>query len=501
MFLKDAILSKIILAKDRVVWKMRWLFPNIMMSSMDEESDREENFSTISEEAEEIKVEMVWGAEVYGPEEAESLCDNLTRLRWVAGSGLSSYETAAEWIRQQRLYGTGGFYNVGVVASPKNAHGFILPVNQMELPPGVISLSVVIFQITSALTCVVVGFVLDDSIKKSYVGILGKDVKGRYFRMSKSSISRCSPSQLKKKLIEKNRDRIRNIAHSWFKKNLPGFFSNTNLSALPTAELIASNITSIFSGRKSVGFAWKDVLVSVRNYNVWSAQTSQGIKIASEHNDMEEGELHLVVSLCKADVDPEVVSLYGGGPEKYLRHADQLLPEAISGFASLTYLAETLKNLKLSRSSLQFIGLDRNKQVGVLESIQVFFDRSLGAPIIASELKKRAEFVNYFNRGYGDYKAPYWNSNNESRSLGLYFSEATTNLSDKILLEEHSLREHFAQLASIISIRESMRAQRRTETLSLLAVLIAAGSMVVTVLQSDTWVSEIRFFLVSLLHG
>ena len=113
----------------------------------------------------------------------------------------------------------------------------------------------------------------------------------------------------------------------------------------------------------------------------------------------------------------------------------------------------------------------------------------------------RAERVTNFNRRCGDYKAPHWNSNNDSRSLGLHFSEAAKNLSDKVLLEEHSLREHFAQLASIISIRESMRAQRKTGVLSLLAVLIAAGSMVITAFQSNTWISEIKFFLIKLLHG
>ncbi|MNJ26254.1 hypothetical protein D3C77_207250 [compost metagenome] len=480
--------------KDKASWKLRWLFPNHFINPSEQEysfeSDKQVNEETKPDESEEPAVQVVWGAEVYGPAEAEALCLNLARLRWVAGGGLSKRKTAAEWVREQSLYGGGGWYNVGVVTNPKERDRFILPCNYMELPAGVDYLKVEVSQLTPALTCVVVGFVLSDLLQKSYAENLRKEIPGRYFRSSRRLIGRYSPRDLKRIHIERSREDLRGIAQSWFKKNLPGFFCGSNVSCLPTAELVSTNFTSLFPDARSQ-LSWQNTIVSAPAGEVWSAKLGKGIKFSHYSNSKREGQFHMIAAMCKGEVDAEVLRYYGDGVGKYIYHAAEMLSETISNFAVLAYLTETLKNLKVSRSSLQLTGIARNKQISVLEEIQVFFDRSLGAPLIASELKGKARYPIDFTYRSGDYSAPHWGQKG-NRSLGQFFCNAIKDMSERILAEEHSLREHFEQLANIISIRESMKAQRKTEVLTVLAVLIAAVSMVITALQSSTWVSEVK---------
>ena len=63
-------------------------------------------------------------------------------------------------------------------------------------------------------------------------------------------------------------------------------------------------------------------------------------------------------------------------------------------------------------------------------------------------------------------------------------------LAKNVLAEEHALREHLEQLSNILSVRESVTAQRRMEWLTVAALIVAFMSLIVAAL--TLWMPQSR---------
>lgn len=497
------ILSAVQRFRNHLSWRARWCFPNLLSRfTSDRESysllDLAENAESLPGQDEEARVEVFWAAEFYGPSEADALCESLDKPQWSAGLGFPRRESAADWVRRQREYGSGNaWYNIGVVADSKDSREFVLIHNKMDLPKEVKFLKVDIHQFTPAITCVVVAFVLNESLKDVYFRGLKKDYKGRFFR-GRRVISRRGPLDLKREAVEGARSKFKEMAKVWFGKNMPGYFCGVSANAMPTAELVVTKIEPLFLGRGAPFESWQDLVFNVRPTEVWSKHSKGGLKFTLGQSGIRREGVHLISSVCESEAESQDFKHYGEGERKYVNFAVEVFSDVLANYSVVGYLTENLKALKLSRSSLRLSKIGKVKQLRLLEDIQKFFDQSLGAPVIASELKRRASHSSNFLYRYGDYSAPGRGSKNELRSLRHFFTQATDHYSDTILVEEHSLREHFDQVANIISIRESVQAQKKTQVLTVLALLVAVLSMVITALQSRSWVEELKLVFASI---
>jgi hypothetical protein len=172
----------------------------------------------------------------------------------------------------------------------------------------------------------------------------------------------------------------------------------------------------------------------------------------------------------------------------------------ISNFASIGFLTETLKNIRLSRASLEIHKVNRGKGLHALEKIQAFFDRSLGTPAIAAELRSRSEHVGNFAYNCDTFTAPNWRPGDAKRTIAEELCEHSNSLASQVIIEEHSLREHLEQLSSIISVRESIKAQRRMEVLTIGALLVAVASTAIAATQNPDWSKAMVVFLTNLLN-
>ena len=67
----------------------------------------------------------------------------------------------------------------------------------------------------------------------------------------------------------------------------------------------------------------------------------------------------------------------------------------------------------------------------------------------------------------------------------------------EVISEERSIREHFEQLSTVLSVRESVRAQKRIEWLTVVALIVAAASFFVALPPIKDWPDGPK----TLLHG
>ena len=131
----------------------------------------------------------------------------------------------------------------------------------------------------------------------------------------------------------------------------------------------------------------------------------------------------------------------------------------------------------------------------MLDKIQSFFDRTLGAPAVAAELRSRSESYAQYHHECSRFLAPAWTENEEQRDIAKTLKDWTNRLSTQVIAEEYSAREHFEQLANILSIRESVRTQRRMERFTIAALLVAIGSFAIAILPLKEWLPIARSFL------
>lgn len=494
-------------------WRAHWLLPNAVPGPYGEDDrayqerrDSEANAASRVPEEEELRLRIIWGAELFGPAEAEALYEHLTRLKWSSAGGFSRRGGAVDWIRQQRSYGTGGgWYNVDIVVRQQDRQRWLMLHNFAPLPDEVDHLRARFFQVTPSLTCALVGFVLNDEAARRYERELNRDRKSLRKRSRRGwSISTLDPSHLKSDALEEVRSEVRTIVGHWFKANLPGYFCGRSVDRLPTAELLTTRTHRLLSPESEmpagIWSGWQRLISNVSPFDVWTSATCQGFQLSMSHNyRVDEETFHMVVALCAADVPDKSLEHYGGREHMaYVSYCHEHLDGILSNYAALAFLKEASKDVRSSRAALKVNKLASRKCVRVLDQIQSFFDRSLGAPAVAAELRSRSESLGPYRHECSSFFAPAWRDEEEQREIARALQEWTNWLSTRVIAEEHSAREHFAQLASILSVRESVRAQRRMEWLTVAALVVATGSLVVALPSIKDWFTIIRSYVLSI---
>lgn len=496
----------------RKIWgRMHWVFPNALHSpGMDEtrylqKQERESNEASRVPEGEELRLSLVWGMELFGPAEVEQLYEKLARLRWSAGFARSKAGGALDWVRHQRAYGgDGGWYNVGAVAEHGNGQRFMMLSNYASLPVEVDYLLVRIFQSTPSLTCVLVGFVLKERGANNYQIELSRDrrtvrerSKHRWF------ISILDPAHLKKRSIEQARSKIQDMVGRWFGTNLPGFFCGLSSGRVPTAELITTRTSRLFSDERdeprSTLSGWRRLLANDSPFDVWTSAECPGLQFSTGEHGSTDEPFHLVVSLCESDVPEDTLKHLGGREHgSYAAYCHEMLDGILSNYAGLAFLREVSKDLKVSRGELKLSRLSHRGGVHVLERIQSFFDRSLGTPAVATELRDRSKHLSLYQHECSNFVSSMWGENDGRREIANVLRERTHFLATRVVAEEHSTREHFEQLSSILSVRESVRAQHRMELLTIVALVAAICSLLVALPPMKDWPSHIQSHLESI---
>jgi hypothetical protein len=134
------------------------------------ERDGDENASLNPPDDENIRMHCLWTTEIYTPSQIDNLLSGLARLGWGRDDLLPDRDVA-QWVRRSREGSLGGgWLNVGVIARPGDKRFW--RARSADLPEHVDYAFVRIFSLTSAVTCVVVNFVLDEHYAAQFESIL-----------------------------------------------------------------------------------------------------------------------------------------------------------------------------------------------------------------------------------------------------------------------------------------------------------------------------------------
>lgn len=443
--------------------------------------DIESNSETVAPDNESVRLECFWGLELYGPGEVEDLQEKLQALKWSAGFRRPPDENAANWLKVQSAYGSAGsWYNVGVVTRPGDQRMFPLAENQADLPDEIEYLVVSILQLTSSLTCVLIGFMLRESWAGTYSAELALDRKTVTERLGGWGLTSIDPALQKRRSVEAVRTRLQGVVRRWFASNIPGYFSGGSEVRLPTAELVVTSHEHILHDSFQRCSRWKSVISDSRHLDIWTSTDHPALKLSGVFDSRNEKPSHTIISLCSSLL-PDNGFLNEQSREQYRYFCEEEVNWLLAHHGGVIFLQEIAKEVKQCRAKLR-IGLSNSHGSSlILQNIQEFFDRMLGTPAVLTELHEKCFSLAHFRGDCGKFTARGWTENHPDRDLATSLCEQTKFLANQNISAEHRAREHFEQLSSVLSVRESVKAQKRMEILTITALLVSVASLVAAV--------------------
>lgn len=465
------------------------------------ERDQKKNQCTRVSEGEELRLRVMWAVELYGPAEIEHLYTKLEKLGWDSARLGGASRDAVRWIKQQRMYGSNGSYNLGLITRLDDKR-FLHRDYFAPLPKEVDYLLVKFEQLSSSLTSLLIGFVFKEEYAKCYEAELQRDrktihrtIRGRFAYQS------FGVEHLKREAIENARAKYREVAIRWFRKNAPGYFCKIcDGTRMPTTELITCNNESLIRTRSEQSgdtSEWAELLIPYGWGDTWTNARCAGFKLRFD-DFSSEMPFHVIATLRTAEVTEQMLVYRGGRtPGAFVNFSDEHLDGILGYHAALALLFEIGRGLKQSREGLNTA---RGRHSGVLksiESIKSFFDHSLGIPAVIADLKKGSEHSGLYASTCEDFRCDPLRGDDGPKKIAETLRQRINFLADRILADEETTREHFEQIASIISTRESVKVQSRMEMLTVVALLVALLSLLAAALPffPEHWTKAIRFFI------
>ncbi|MYN06571.1 hypothetical protein [Pseudoduganella aquatica] len=472
----------------KIRWRLRCHFPNseFLISRGDREyriqSDMEDNQKIRLPDEEKLDVMAVWGAELFGPSEIESLYANFSRLGWDVPRIGSDRDGVVHWIREQRMYGSVGNYNVGIV-SRKGENRFLGVRYFAPMPEDVENLSVGVYQLSPSLTCVLVGFFLTEHAGARYKRELDLDRKTIHrTEWARGAIASYGVEHLKIEAIENTRMLQRSMVTTWFEQQLPGFFSNAkDGNRLPTAEILLTEVETCFPANRADSHQrekkWRRLIARISPMNVWTSEECQGLQLVMDELSGD-ARYHLIMALRGIDVPDEKLEYRGGRNRRSLAtYCEDYLSGALVYYASIAFLREGERTVKLTRERLREAGNDEGI-VRTLENIKYYFTESIGLPTIASELKNGAKKTGWYRHWCENFTMESWRDGDDKYSLPEVLRSRTKVLASRFIKEEAASREQFEQISSILNTQESVKTQKRMERLTWGALILAFSSLI-----------------------
>jgi hypothetical protein len=477
-------------------WRMHWLAPNWIppepRSDIGDQRLRDEksNGESCVPKQDELRLSALWGVEIFGPNESEALYQALRTLGWSAGYGRRENE-ALEWVQEQRAYGRGGTYNVGAVVRRSQRNGFPYS-NQAELPKGVDRLHVTIHQITPAVTCLVVGFVLDEASQRLYEDELNRERRTRRERRGLWKLSILDPYHQKLRAINSVRRGFQHTVRNWFSRTLPGHFSRSDEAlAFPFAELLSTAGDDLFSARESARpSGWGRIVANAPQPEVWHCSRLPALRFAVRQRwEQDEMRNVLTAAVSAHNLPEDQLKMYGGDSAGVIFMCHEALEGPLAYIGVAAYLTEISRGLKVARDGLN-LAKARQPTLRVINQIREFFDGNAGVPAVARELrdatKQRGQIEHYCE----NFTASQWGGGRRRRNFVKELRRGLQHAAATLIEDESSTREHLEQLSAILSVRESIRAQRRMEVLTIFALAVAALSLAAALPKS--WIDTIR---------
>ena len=205
--------------------------------------------------------------------------------------------------------------NLGIIRRPTDTeiseHGA-----HADLPEGVEYATAELYSLTSSVSCIVLGFVLDDMSNRKFDEALRlrrtTDVKALKIPGHKIS----NPISQKARDLAAIRTELRHMASQWFRSNLPGLFAEDDrIGTHPTCEFLTLRTAIPFPDKThelDSNRVWLNILGLYHSDSAWTCRSVNGLKFSRLLHEETTGEPHAILAAREDALLSEQRDQYGG---------------------------------------------------------------------------------------------------------------------------------------------------------------------------------------------
>ena len=186
--------------------------------------DADDNSKSEPPSNEIIDLRCVWAVEFYTPSQVSNLLRGFERLGWTTDDSLGVGHNPALWIQRTRESADGGgWLNLGPIQRPGGGIPFSFG-RTAPLPIGVEYAHAAMYSLTSSVTCIVIGFVLDETQNRRFEQALRREKQTYITPLGGRRQRMMHPRTQKETDIRRLRAEMRELASGWLRAYLPGLF-------------------------------------------------------------------------------------------------------------------------------------------------------------------------------------------------------------------------------------------------------------------------------------
>ena len=448
------------------------------------ETDEKENSKTEPPLDETVDLRCIWAVEFYMPSQVAQLLRGFEKLGWNTDDTTISHFSPTRWI--QRLRETahgGGRFNLGPIDRPGNRR-FPHIERTAPLPPGVEYALATMYSLTSSITCIVIGFILD----KKYSGRLDESLRRKrqtvFEPLTGSGYRVLGPAPQKATDIQVIRAKLQESAANWFRTHLPGIFANGLLEdEFPTCEFVTLRKTQPFpkkGERNREEEEWLRILNIDSDINAWVADGLPGLKFAWPLLGDKKSRFHAIVAAKEDAFSAKELRGYGGGDRSsYVIYVDMCVNYLLSRWALLAVLAGFERHLNNIRDSATFRPSLRRIPLRLLDEFCNHLSQSVDIGATSVELgnftDRQASFAHEVEIFRPSDSHFYRNKDiTLSQGLRVQIAERSKWLENT----DRSVRDLLCQNSTVLGTRENIRLQnsisRMTRWIVILTTFIVA---------------------------
>jgi hypothetical protein len=449
------------------------------------DKDGEENAKTAPPADEFVDLHCIWAIEFYTPAHVEGILNGFAKLGWDKDDETLFRRNPAQWVRQSRETSQGGaWFNLNLIVRPGDKR-FFGQKRMAPLPQNADHAVGEIFSLTSSLTCVAIGFVLDDEASRQFDAALRQERKttskptGRGYTILR-------PRNQKETAIQAVRAEMRAAAGKWFCENLPGLFASRILGGeYPTCEFVTLRTGQPFPKREqnsAMPDEYLHILGMAHDADAWELDGFPDFKFAWPLFPTREGRFHGVLAVNENSFDAEALKIYGGQTRSaYQHYVDSHVSGLLSRWSLLALLSAFERHLNTVRDSATFRPSRSHNTLRLLETLGNLLSKSADIAAVSSELASFTNRKSSFLYEVETFKpsCPEYYKGKDT-TLGDVLREHIGERAQSLEKTDSAVRDLLSQYGAILGARENIKLQQTVGRLTWFMVLMTIAILVLT---------------------
>ena len=459
-------------------------------------SDAEANRRSEPPVDEEILIRSLWAVEFYSPSHISNLIEKFSTLGWTAEKNSRRNRDPASWIQERRTAPNAtGWMNLGVIRRGTDTEPFGYG-HHADLPEGIEYAIAAMHSLTSSVSCIVVGFIMDDLASKRIDKALRQERTTELKALKRGGHQIMGPVFQKQRDVAAIRTELRHRTSGWFRANLPGLFASDGVvGSHPTCEVLTLRVTNPFPEEEQDSSAtWLTSLELHRSGEVWSSRTWDGLKLVWPLRGEMRSQPHAILvtredsHLCeKAEEDD------GGNRELLVHELERIPSTLVSRWGIVGMLNYYERYLNYCRDMMIPSARPKATPVKVIDDVCSRVANGIDISAMAVELREFAGTSGTFRLDLEEFDSfRSLSGTRNTRSLSSELMRLTHNQSMRIESADQASRTILNQYASLLATRENLRLQRQvsrlTGAIAFLTVIIVVFTMVTTFPSVKEWV-------------